>query len=176
MQKIEANNEVHRGLEGLCTWNTNWHLNKLHDLKEHAITIRDDSPDGYVLYGMPQRRAIWFPGHFEDSIDQKLVPRVRRLGYYHRNQIFVLLQTEILLEMIYNVIGFVKQNKVIPLRLQNLAKNAANVLGRLYGGRKTYRTFSSADEILFHKNAVNIVKAHFGKPDLFGEKDENENS
>lgn len=166
---IEPNSIIHRGLEGLCTWDGNWEINKLHDLEPNSYKLKDISPQSYLIYGIKLNRAIWFPGHFHDSIKSRGIKKIRKLGCYHRNQVLVSLQAESLLSMILNVVGFIENNRMIPFALQNLSKNAVNALGRLYGGSQkvTYRTWSSRIQIEHYKNAVNRVRLHFEGTKLY---------
>lgn len=165
---VEPNGIIHRGLEGLCTWDENWEINKLHELEPNSYKLKDVSPAGYLLYGIKRSRAIWFPGHFDEFIKKRGVKKIRKLGSYHRNQVLVSLQTESLLAMVLNVSGFIENAQPIPFSLQNLPQNAVNALGRLYGGSQkiTYRTWSSRNQIEHYKNAVNRVRLHFEGSEL----------
>jgi len=165
---IEPNSIIHRGLEGLCTWDQNWEMNKLHDLEPNSYKLKDISPQSYLLYGIKRSRAVWFPGHFDEAIKKRNVKKIRKLGSYHRNQVLVSLQTESLLAMVLVVSGFLQSNQPIPFSLQNLPQNAVNALGRLYGGSQkvTYRTWSSRHQIEHYKDAVNRVRLHFEGTEL----------
>ncbi len=129
--------EVHRALEAVTKWQPTWLNDSLDSLDKTSIKIRS-APPSHILYGNTRGRAVWFPALF--------IPQTspcRTLSCFHRNLTLASLQVESLGSLVS--ITARELEKGIPLvgDYRNCAKNAAGILGRLYGGVKsTYRSWS----------------------------------
>jgi hypothetical protein len=140
--------EIHRVLHGLCRWSETWQNDAGLDSPEKANLLKGAHPNGHLLYASKNGRAVWFPEHFK-SADKK----PHRLGCYHRNLTLLSLQTEALIQ------------SVKPAG-DALAKPAAWLLGRLYGGKATYKSASARAQIDADNQRAMIeqVRAHLKIP------------
>jgi hypothetical protein len=117
-----------------------------------------------VLYGLDRGRAVWFPDLFTKQ------GRVHALGCYHRNLTLLSLQTESLVELMCAAGAYIDATKPLPLAMEDLAKGAAGVLGRLYGGNQdTYQSWSPRAQIDGNRYAdtINKVRQFFAMGALF---------
>ncbi len=160
---IDEGDEIHRALEGLCVFNKGWRkANDLQDLDNRWIEPKKGKywRDGHFLYGTSSRRVVWFPGYFKENLETE---KVRFLGKYHRNLTLASLQTKSLLALMYQAKELFKQPDYMPFHLENLARYAAGILGRLYLGKSTYRSRSLQMQIEPHLDVVNKVRYFFGQ-------------
>ena len=158
--KPPQNGDFHRALEGLCSWHATWKSDNLHTLAQARLGTRKNAPLGHVLYALSRGRAVWFPGSFCPSVTQ-----LSSLGCYHRNLMFLSLQTESLCELMTLAAAYIDANKPFLPSMSQLVRAGAGTLGRLYGkkGRETYRS-ASAPRHLNDKgiDAINLIRNHFG--------------
>jgi len=127
---------VHKVLQGLTTWSPTWKTDGLKPLTQAGLPSRN-SPPSYALYAGQRGRAIWFPGHYVPEMAQR-----RSLSCYHRNFVFLSLQVESLAGLAAFTAKKLEQGEVPGPRHSRCAQRAAGILGRLYGGIKTYRSHS----------------------------------
>jgi hypothetical protein len=165
LEPVRENSGLHRALQGLCSLDDLWKDNQLSPFNDSTcFKQKQPSPAGHVLYGWRQGRGIWFPGYFEGNLDRT---KIRKLGSYHRNLVFASLQDKSLVGLMQYIEGFLKQGAMIPHPLEYFSKYAAGALGRFYGGRKTYRSWSAHEQIHHSRNAVDTVRDYFGFPPLY---------
>lgn len=154
---------VHRALEGLCSWHATWKDDVLHPLAERAVGIRH-APVSHLLYGLTRSRAVWFPASFLELHKQR-----SSLACYHRNLMFASLQTESLAGLMMLAHDWYQNRApVYPMSgsMELLVESAAEILGRLYAGdTRTYRSSSPAVQIKDNNwvNTINYVRSVFGQ-------------
>ncbi|HWM91345.1 MAG TPA: hypothetical protein VN493_11310 [Thermoanaerobaculia bacterium] len=127
---------MHKVLQGLTTWSPTWKTDGLKPLAEAGLPTRY-SPSSYALYAGTRGRAVWFPGHYVPEMAQR-----RSLSCYHRNFVFLSLQVESLAGLAAYTAKMLEQGEVPGSKHAGFAKRGAGILGRLYGGTKTYRSHS----------------------------------
>jgi len=139
-QPVQGGGEIHRALEGLCSWERNWYDHPIHPLQPpYSLKMGATEPNNHIFYGLHRARAGWFPTMFANA--EKVQ---RSLGCYHRNLTYATLQTEGLIEFVRLYDRFLQDNIGLPLSLRTAAVNAINALRRLCFGSKesTYRSWS----------------------------------
>lgn len=150
---------LQRALNGLVTGLKDWKLIPAPPLEECQIELRP-SPASHLLYGRDRARAVWFPA--------PMVDRDRRstLGCYHRNLTMASLQTASLLALAGMAAAHLASPAGLPAALVDPARRAADILGRLYGGKGTYRSASVAKQIddSPHRGAVDELRRHVRGP------------
>lgn len=134
--------DVHRLLDGVTGWSQAWASASPPPLAKQALTLRKGAAAGDVLYARSRGRAIWFPGSFTRPAGE-----VRSLSCYHRNLTLVSLQVESLGALAREAALKLGAGQAWSQDLTAVARNAVNVLGRLYGGRSTYRSWSPRSQI-----------------------------
>lgn len=135
---IAENGEIHRMLEAVVEWDKSWMFAPLSTLK--TATVPDpDFPPGHAVYRGKRGRAIWFPALSKRNGSDQCI------GCYHRNQLFASLQVESIGSIVIGTAGSVRRGAPIPFVHEQVARIAAGVLGRIYGGSsKTYRSLACA--------------------------------
>jgi len=138
--------ELNRALEGLVSWRRTWPTDTLTPLSKALVGIRASSPPGHVMLAGDRGRVVWFPASFEPSPGQSR----RSLGCYHRNLVLTSLHIESLCDLVSATTQQIDQGlwAQLPLACQERARQAAGILGRLYGGTtNTYRSGSAQRQI-----------------------------
>jgi hypothetical protein len=188
-QPIAPMGAVHRALEALCSWHQTWKNDVLHSWDTSTCLKIRHAPRSHVLYGLERGRAVWFPDLFSKQTsalsgvsitlpDRAVrVPnfftkerRVHSLACYNRNLTLLSLQTESLVELMRAAGACIDANKPMPLAMEELAKGAAGILGRLYGGTQdTYRSWSPRAHIdgNHYADTINKVRHFFNMGLLF---------
>jgi hypothetical protein len=159
---IEPGDEIHRALEAVTTWSNNWQYDPLPDLEEVDIdTLRTESD---IIYARKRGRAIWFPGLIA-SPDKG----IHTLACLHRNQVFASLTVESLVGLVVETAKCLNQGRPLPPAQQQCARHAAGILGRLYGGTNTYRSWSPITQIDENGLApvINRLRRFFNMEDLW---------
>lgn len=158
----EEGGPVHRALEALTTWRPSWRYDVLPDLSEASLRIRT-APPSHVLYGRKRGRAVWYPALFTLEGGD-----IHSLSCYHRNLVLASLQVESLGGLIASTVGRVREGVPLSACHRECARRAAGILGRLYGGVATYRSWSPRAQI--EQNGlvpvVNEVRDFFDMPAL----------
>jgi hypothetical protein len=148
---------LHKVLQGLTTWAPTWQTDALKPLAEAGLPTRN-SPPSYALYASSRGRGIWFPGHYTPAMAQR-----RSLSCYHRNFVFLSLQVESLAGLVAFAARQLDQGMVLAQQQAACARRAAGLLGRLYGGVKTYR--SRSPKLQMDQNGcvapINTVRDYF---------------
>jgi hypothetical protein len=155
---------VHRALEGLCSWHRTWKHDVLHDWEALTCLKIRHAPPSHVMYGLERGRAVWYPDLFTAQ------GKVHSLGCYHRNLTLLSLQTESLIALMRVAGTYIDASLQMPLAMEELAKHAAGILGRLYGGTQdTYQSWSSRAQIDANHaaDALNKVRDFFNMGGLF---------
>lgn len=163
-QPIPPMGVVHRALEALCSWHQTWKNDVLHNWDPSTCLKIRHAPLSHVLYGLDRGRAVWFPDLFTKQ------GQVHSLGCYHRNLTLLSLQTESLMELMRAAAAYIDANKLMPIAMEDLAKGAAGILGRLYGGTQdTYRSWSPRAHIdgNHYADVINKVRHFFNMGLLF---------
>jgi hypothetical protein len=164
---VTEGGEIHRALEGLCTWNQNWKISQLHPLAAKTVRISRSSPVSHLLYGLTSGRAVWFPGSARVTKENDTGAK-NPIGCYQRNLVLASLQTEILASLMINTQELLQNGIAISPGMTSLVQGAAGILGRLYGADKgTY--MSSSPRMQIDDNgwapAINYVRNFFGGMD-----------
>ncbi len=134
---VEPKGEIHRMLEAVTNWRPTWKQDPLPELSEVSIDRRS-GPAGHLIYGRKRGRAVWFPASFQPPAPGQ--PGPKSLGCFHRNLVFASLQAESLLGLL--AVAAIA-GPILPGPYDNCARNAAGIMGRLYGGvDDTYRSGS----------------------------------
>lgn len=158
-KSVEGDQDLQRALNGLVTGLREWRLIEAPPLEECSIPLRS-SPASHLLYGRDRGRAVWFPAPMVDRA------RRRTLGCYHRNLTMVSLQTASLLALAGAAADYLERPNGLPAAFADPARRAADLLGRLYGGKGTYRSGSALKQIddSPHRAAVDELRRHFRGP------------
>lgn len=154
----KSKGQIHRALDGLCTWNTNWRMANLHKLAECRLDPIDKDTPFRLLYGTDKGRAVWFPDAFEARGVTHL------LGCYHKNLTMLSLQVESLIAMSLIADSYLTTGRLMPPSMEDLARRSVIMLDRLYKGESTYKSKSAARQIVDsgHLGAINNVRKTFG--------------
>jgi hypothetical protein len=128
--------QVHRMLEAVTTWRPTWQYDALPDLSEASLRTRA-APPSHVLYGRKRGRAVWFPALFIQEPGE-----IHSLSCYHRNLVLVSLQVESLSGLISATAKQIGEGIALSACHRECARRAAGILGRLYGGVATYKSWS----------------------------------
>lgn len=158
-----SNGEVHRALEGLCSWHASWQTDTLHDLETSKLKTQSTSP-GHLLYGLERGRALWFPALFDQT-----KKRTHKLSCYHRNLTLLSLQTEMVIGLMRYAAKTMAANQVMPVALDHLAKKGAGLAGRLYGKTDNiYQSWSARRQMIDAQvlDEIDRVRTYFGLPVL----------
>ncbi|HAJ61838.1 MAG TPA: hypothetical protein DCP31_23500 [Cyanobacteria bacterium UBA8543] len=157
----ELQQEIHRALEGLCTWDTDWQHSSPTSLDKAALQfMRWKHRPGYILYGLGRNRVVWFPGYFAESRRE-----LHKLSCYHANLTIAALQTNSLLELVRLAQQLRSRNGQLSASMNDLAKNATLLLGRMYGKTDTiYRSWSVHEQIKKSGliNEINDLRKYLG--------------
>lgn len=158
---------VRLALQALCLWNKNWSKAKLSDPNQFEIPTHLPEK-GDLMYGYQHSRAIWFPRLFTAK------EGASKLGYYHRHLTMLSLQTASLIALARLATKYILYEDVMPAALEDLARRAAGLLGRLYGGSDdTFKSWSAFHQIQDHRiqdiddrnrqvDVVNQLREFFG--------------
>lgn len=133
--------EIQALLEAVTTWPAIWDKTKLPSLDADVILpLKAAASNGAIVYARNRGRAVWFPALFTD------VTKIRSsLSCYHRNLVFASLQTESLSRFLMETVHEITSASWPSLRVmhRDCAKQAAGIVGRMYGGSKeTFRSMS----------------------------------
>jgi hypothetical protein len=155
--------EVHRALEALTNWRNTWRDDTLPALSQKTLPTQDPHPVSHLLYVGKRGRTIWFPALFTAS------GPVSSLTCYHRNLVFASLQVESLAGLTRETAKQISTGPALTSAHAECARNAAGILGRLYGAHSsTYRSWSPHRHIDDNELAVEInnVRSYFSMPSL----------
>lgn len=155
----KSKGQIHRALEGLCTWNTNWRMANPHKLAECRLDPIDNDTPFRLLYGTDKGRAVWFPDAFEVRGVTHL------LGCYHKNLTMLSLQVESLIAMSLIAESYLSSGRLMPPSMEDLARRSVIILERFYKGESTtYKSKSAARQIVDsgQLGAINNVRKTFG--------------
>jgi hypothetical protein len=162
---ITINGELHRVLEGLCSWEEDW-ANKQHlETIDKANLLLSNHPAGNILYHFKHGCATWMPKHHALNSSRGQ----RKLECYHRNLALVSLQTEMLAQVCVLYRDYYDRNEQPPPELKLLAKDSSIRLGFLYAAMKkgskkfTYNSASPRAHLQEYDyvNIVNSVRSEF---------------
>jgi hypothetical protein len=170
-----AGGDIHRVLEGLCTWHDQWQsVEPLTDLESANLLLgRQRSRSDYVHH-QKRGRAVWMPSHFSEL--GNTAKHKYKLGCYHRNLTLLMLQTEMLAQAVALFMNFPQKHQRQKYNdYYELAHHAAIRLGILYGNLKDRRkpthkqTYNSASPRLYleengYVKLVNEARRHFKLP------------
>ncbi len=138
--EIPDQGDIHRTLEGLVSWRATWQADALPPIDQRKLEIKT-SPKGHTLYGDQNGQVVWLPGLFSQPSTIPL------LASYHRNLLLASVHTQ-------SLSSFLKQTSVLFHGGQNLkaihrwaAEKAYDLLGGLYSGKDTYKSFSARAQI-----------------------------
>jgi len=159
-----------RALNGLCSGSPNWRLQDISgsDLllkrKSALLPPGDPPPPGHVLRATENGRAVWFPKFFGEHFQGQERDRPV-LGSYHRRLTLSSLQVESLITFLQRNQGFFKSGKM-NADLEARMRWACQILGKLYGARGTYRSYSANEQIETRAGFVNSIRKGFKMKEL----------
>ncbi|HEX5883941.1 MAG TPA: hypothetical protein VFY67_05305 [Pyrinomonadaceae bacterium] len=159
-----------RALNGLCNGSPNWRLQDISgsDLllkkKSALLPPGDPPPPGHVLRATESGRAVWFPKYFAEHFQGQESDRPV-LGSYHRRLTLSSLQVESLITFLQRNQGFFKSGKM-NADLDARMRWACQILGKLYGGRGTYRSYSANEQIDTRASFINSIRKGFKMKEL----------
>jgi hypothetical protein len=133
--------EIHRALEAMTSWRPTWMYDKLTEIAAASLRIRT-APPSHVLYGRARGRAVWFPALFIPGAEA-----FHSLACYHRNLVFASLQVESLGNLASETAKQLRQGMSLSAAHRECAQQAAGILGRLYAGASSYRSWSPRAQI-----------------------------
>jgi hypothetical protein len=147
---VVAQSDLHKALEGLCTWKDDWAFQaKLASLEAANLLVGGATP-GHLVYHTERSRAVWMPMYFT-SIKRR---EGHKMSCYHRNLTLVSLQTEMLAQALVYYTDYLDRGEAAPEALKSLARFAAVRIGYLYAslkkGSKKY-TYNSASPRVYLK-------------------------
>lgn len=160
---LDPPDDLRRALQGLCTRERNWRKDNLLRLSRCSLRRRSRSAQGDLLFAVNRGRAIWFPSRFTT-----FSAKDRALGCYHRNLTLASLQTESLLQLVA-LTSVAIEAPPLPVLWEEVARRGALLLGRLYSGQGSYRSWSTVAQIRRNSSlfeAANRVRDYFGLPPL----------
>jgi hypothetical protein len=150
--EIPDQGEIHRALEGLTSWRATWQADPLPPIDQRKLEIRT-SPKGHTLYGDQSGQVAWLPGLF---LQPSTIPL---LASYHRNLLLASVHTQ-------SLSSFLRQTSVWSHSGQNLkaihrwaVEKAYDLLGGLYSGKDTYKSFSARAQIIPYLAAIQAFGA-----------------
>jgi hypothetical protein len=125
---------------------------------------RTEPPEGHVLRSPDTGRAVWFPKYFTEHFQGQEQDRPV-LGSYHRRLTLSSLQVESLITFLQRNQGFFKSG-TMDGGLSSRMEWACKILGKLYGARGTYRSFSANEQIETRVDFVNAIRKGLGLKEL----------
>jgi hypothetical protein len=164
-QVVEEGGPVHRFLEGLVGWDSKWETLVLDPLKDSTVKIKK-SPPGHLLYAGGRGRVVWFPGHFlsKDGASP------HTLWCYHQNLMMGSLQVESLGQIAKDAASALDEDQTLdefPVAYGDCVQFTAGILGRLNGGKNTYRSNSLRRQVQdSFKDEVNAIRKKSRPPML----------
>lgn len=164
-QVVEEGGPVHRFLEGLVGWDSKWETLVLDPLKDSTIKIKK-SPPGHLLYAGGRGRVVWFPGHFlsKDGASP------HTLWCYHQNLMMGSLQVESLGQIAKDAASALDEDQTLdefPVAYGDCVQFTAGILGRVNGGKNTYRSNSLRRQVQdSFKDEVNAIRKKSRPPML----------
>jgi hypothetical protein len=164
---FEAGGKVHALLDYVTIWGKRAPKD-LAKIDEAKLTIQKTplGEPGDIMYGLKRARAIWFPRRFTRTIG-----KYPSLSCYHRNLIYATVHVESLCGLMQTTAEMLDAGETVdslPLNHRQCAHQAAGALGRLYGGRKSYRSYSIRAQIeqSGYVNDIDKVRVAFKMPAL----------
>lgn len=166
---ITENSDLHKVLEGLCSWRADWKTHPLQTTPKKSTLLLAGPPDGHVVYHLARGRAVWMPGLFSTDSGRD----EHRLSCYHRNLTWVTLQTEMLAQASSIYADYLERDPppdvAPPTDLQSLARFAAIRLGCLFSTEKSKgrkQTYNSASPRAYlnengYEETIKQVRATF---------------
>mgnify|MGYP000847691075 CR=1 FL=1 len=153
---------LRRALQGLAAPSPTWRVDALTPLDTAKVVLRSIAPAQHLLFATKRGRAVWFPDAFQSAGNPST------LGCYHRNQFYGALQVENLSRFVASLAPLLTHPEEVPYRHMEALRLAAGLLGRTYGGVKTYRSRSLRRQVDDNgwKPAIETVRAYFGMDPL----------
>jgi hypothetical protein len=161
-KNVKEDPDFYHILDGLCGGSQDWRLEKPFgaDLGIKSTVTPSPPvhppPPGHVLRAVKTGRAIWFPKYFTEHFGGQERERPV-LGSYHRRLTLLCLQVESLITLLQRNQGFFKSGKMTDDMADRNAW-ACQILGQLYGGKGTYRSFSAKRQIETREDFVNSIR------------------
>jgi hypothetical protein len=167
-QAIQQGSNLHKGLEGLVSWNNKWEKIQPLPLAANTVKTKGSAPANHLLYGNSRGRAVWFPEYFSSATGDD---QDERLPLYHQNLTMAALHTEGLCLLARDVAQQFDNNRTAndwSFAYADCAQRVAGILGRLYGGTMdTYRSGSVQNHIQgSFKDDVNTMRTGLGMKEL----------
>jgi hypothetical protein len=149
---------THRILEALARWSSTWDKDSLPKLADRRLSkTKQNTSDADALYSSTRGRVVWFPSSFGKAggPDQSC---------YHRNLFYAAVQVESLGSLCLLAAQKIAAHEPLSPSQWDCARQAARILGRLYGGSKTsYRTLSAKRHIEENrKQEINVIRSYKG--------------
>jgi hypothetical protein len=140
---ISKTPDIQRALAAVTNWRPSWKTDPLADLEKARVSSHKTpaAEARSLIYGGKRSRALWFPDLFAGS------PTGSSLACYHRNLSQASLQVETLCGFARETAQRLADNKVLSFFETECTRNTAGILGRVYGGKKSYRSWSLRAQI-----------------------------
>jgi hypothetical protein len=168
---VKEDPDFYHVLDGLCGGSQDWRLEKPFgaDLRlKSTVTPAppfNPPPAGHVLRAAGAGRAIWFPRYFKEHFKGQERERPV-LGSYHRRLTLLSLQVESLITLLQRSQGYFKSGKMSD-DLAERTNWACRILGQLYGGKGTYKSFSAQKQIEIRADLVNTFRKGLNMRELY---------
>jgi hypothetical protein len=142
---VAVDNDLRKKLNGLARGIQNWSTATPPPANESTVGTGPASP-GNILFATKRGRAVWYPDSF-----RSVHPRLKnRLRCYHQNLTAATLQTEALCMFASDAAILIDGGNGRATWVPNYdqcGRRAAGLLGRLIGGKGTYRSQSPQKQI-----------------------------
>lgn len=152
---------IHQALYGFARGVKNWKGAKLEPLANSTVAT-GPAAAGSVLFATKHGRAVWYSDSFRSAGDGFK----NSLRCYHQNLTAATLQTDalgILANDAAKWIGAGKPHGTWPTNYDQCARNGAGSLGRLQGGKSTYRSQSVARQIEgLYGDSLKALRTEYG--------------
>ena len=152
--------DIQRALAAVTNWRPTWKTDPSADLEKVRVSSHKTpaSEAQSLVYGGKRGRALWFPDLFAGS------PTGSSLACYHRNLSQASLQVETLCGFARETAQQLADNKDLSFFEAECTRNAAGILGRVYGGKKSYRSWSLRAQIDNNDfvDDINAIRAFAG--------------
>ena len=142
LQPVQQNDQVHKTLDALVTWNYKWNEVCFSKLADHTIDMQN-TKQGDVIYGDEHSRVLWLPRLFapEDKNEKTFA-----LRWYYRNLLLASMQVSSLSAFVAKAASYPDIGNNMNFR--NYLIRVREIISRLQAGSKdTYRSMSIMKQI-----------------------------
>lgn len=164
--KPEKFGVIHRSLDSICTFNNRWRSANILRIKDASLKTKGWNKHD-TLYARGRGRAVWLPEYFRQHHQYGECKSIRYIGYYHRNLTLATMQMAYLSSFLKKLHDKKIQQQIRLTGVeQDLARQAAGAVARLYGGCKdsykySYMSSSLPKQIHPVKKEINAIRSLF---------------